>query len=108
MVKKKLFFQRGVISQTLSPTSAEWIKVSIFAFGVLPKKSKLQMRKYLTVEQRCAIYAMLQITITQKAIAEAIGVSESTISRELGRNCDKRSGKYVMDLAQRKADKRQQ
>lgn len=51
---------------------------------------------------------MLQIPITQKAIAEAIGVSESTISRELSRNGDKRSGKYVMDLAQRKADKRQQ
>lgn len=51
---------------------------------------------------------MLQIPMSQKAIASAIGVNKSTISRELKRNCDNRSGKYVMDLAQRKADKRQQ
>lgn len=43
--------------------------------------------------------------MTQKAIAEAIGKSESTISRELNRNSDGRSGKYVMDLAQRKSDR---
>lgn len=62
--------------------------------------------KHLTEEQRYAIYTMLQIPMTQKDIAEAIGVHKSTISRELRRNCDKRSGKYIMDLAQRKAEKR--
>jgi IS30 family transposase len=62
--------------------------------------------KHLTVEQRYAIYTMLQIPMTQKDIADAIGVHKSTISREVKRNCDMRSGRYVMDLAQRKADKR--
>ncbi len=85
---------------------SEWIKFSIFA--LVRPKNQLQMSKHLTVEQRYAISAMLQIPMTQKAIAGAIGVDKSTISRELKRNCDNRSGKYVMDLAQRKADKRQQ
>ena len=64
------------------------------------------MSKQLTVEQRYTIFAMQQKSYPQKEIAETIGVSKSTISRELRRNCDKRSGKYVMDLAQRKADER--
>lgn len=64
------------------------------------------MSKHLTVEQRYAIFAMLQKPYTQKDIAQAIGVSKSTISRELKRNCDRRNDKYVMDLAQRKADER--
>lgn len=64
------------------------------------------MSKHLTVKQRYAIYTMLQIPMSQKEIASVIGVSKSTISRELKRNCDMRSGEYVMDLAQRKADKR--
>lgn len=57
------------------------------------------MSKYLTVEQRYGIFAMMQKPYTQKDIAQAIGVSKSTISRELKRNCDKRNDKYVMDLA---------
>ena len=39
-------------------------------------------------------------------LESSVGVSCSTISRELRRNCDLRSGKYIMDLAQRKADER--
>lgn len=85
---------------------SEWIKFSIFA--LVRPKNQLQMSKHLTVEQRYAISAMLQIPMSQKAIASAIGVDKSTISRELKRNCDNRSDKYVMDLAQRKADRRQQ
>jgi len=49
---------------------------------------------------------MLQITMTQKAIASAIGVDKSTICWEIQRNSDGLSGNYVMDLARRKADKR--
>jgi IS30 family transposase len=86
--------------------SAEWIKITIFAFFVRPKKSKLQMSKHITEKQRYAISMMLQIPMTKKAIAEAIGVDKSTVYRELKRNCDGRSGNYSMDLAQRKADKR--
>ena len=40
-------------------------------------------------------------------IAAAIGKHKSTISRELRRNCDGRSGQYDADLAQRKCERRQ-
>ena len=40
-------------------------------------------------------------------IAAAIGKHKSTISRELRRNCDRRSGRYDADLAQRKCERRQ-
>ena len=63
---------------------------------------------HLTESQRYAICTMLQTGTSQKDMATAIGGNKSTISRELRRNCDLRSGKYVMGLAQRKADKRQQ
>ena len=46
---------------------------------------------------------MLQIPMSKKAIAEAIGVDKSTVYREIKRNCDARSGSYSMELAQRKA-----
>jgi IS30 family transposase len=86
--------------------SAEWIKLTIFAFFVRLKKSKLQMSKHITEEQRYAISMMLQLPMSKKAIAEAIGVDKSTVYREVKRNCDGRSGHYGMELAQRKADKR--
>lgn len=35
--------------------------------------------KHLTVERRHSIYVMLQIPMTQKDIADAIGVHKSTI-----------------------------
>ena len=44
------------------------------------------MYKHLTSEQRYYIYLERQKGSTQKSIAEAIGVSESTVSRELKRN----------------------
>ena len=46
--------------------------------------------KQLTVEQRYQISALLQSGSTQKQIAKIVGVSESTISRELSRNKSKR------------------
>ncbi len=49
---------------------------------------------------------MLQEEYPQNEIAKVIGVNKSTISRELKRNCDKRSGKYNNDLAHRKAQDR--
>ncbi len=42
----------------------------------------------------------------QKQIAEAIGKSESAVSRELRLNCDGRSGAYSADLAERKSAQR--
>ena len=66
------------------------------------------MSKHITEEQRYAISMMLQIRMSKKAIAEAIGVDKSTVYREIKRNCDARSGSYSMELAQRKADRRKQ
>ena len=48
--------------------------------------------KQLTSEQRYYIYLERQKGSTQKTIAEAIGVSESTVSRELRRNSEKNGG----------------
>ena len=63
--------------------------------------------RHLTSEQRYTIFVMNQKGYLQKDIAKAIGVCKSTISRELSRNCDKRSSVYRSDLAQRKAEQRQ-
>ncbi len=43
----------------------------------------------------------------QKDIALIIGKDKSVVSRELSRNCDKRSKKYDADLAHRKYQQRQ-
>ena len=58
--------------------------------------------KHLTLEQRHGISLMLQEEKSRKDIAKAIGVSTSTISRELRKNCDLRNSVYKYDLAQRK------
>jgi len=63
--------------------------------------------KHLTSEQRYTIFVLLQKGYSQKKIAETIGKDKSTISRELRRNCDKRSGKYNPELAQKKYEQRQ-
>ena len=55
--------------------------------------------------QRYYIYVERQKGSTQKSIAEAIGVSESTVSRELKRNGGKNGG-YNSMMAQQKADER--
>lgn len=62
--------------------------------------------KQLTIEQRYTISVMKENGYKQKQIAEAIGKDKSTVSRELHRNCDGRSGEYRYDLAQRKCDQR--
>ena len=49
---------------------------------------------------------MLQEGKSRKDIAKAIGVSASTISRELRKNCDMRNGAYNYELAQRKYETR--
>ena len=52
------------------------------------------MSKHITEKQRYAISKMLQVPMSKKDIAEAIGVDRSNIYREIKRNCDSRSGKY--------------
>lgn len=61
---------------------------------------------HLTYEQRYTISVMLQAGYTQVSISEALGRSKSVISREILRNRDGRSKKYIADLAQRKCDAR--
>jgi transposase, IS30 family len=63
--------------------------------------------KHLTQEQRYTISVMKEKGYSQKEIGEAINKHKSTVSRELRRNCDQRSGKYTKDLAQRKYTQRQ-
>ena len=64
------------------------------------------MKKYnhLTAEQRYQIEVLIAAEKTQKAIAELVGVSESTISRELKRNSGKQG--YRPRQAQIKTVKR--
>lgn len=68
----------------------------------------LDMKKHnqLTSSQRYEIGALLANGFKQNAIAEHVGVSQSTISRELKRNSDQRSRKYDPALAQRKVENR--
>ena len=62
---------------------------------------------HLTESQRYTISVMQKGGYRQKEIAKTIGRNKSVISRELRRNCDKRSGKYEAELAQRKYADRQ-
>ena len=48
--------------------------------------------KHLTLEQRYTISVMKEQNYKQKDIALAIEKDKSVVSRELKRNCDKRSG----------------
>ena len=63
------------------------------------------MYKHLTQAQRYYIYVERQKGSTQKSIAQAIGVSESTVSREIRRNGG-RNGSYNFMKAQQRAGDR--
>jgi IS30 family transposase len=63
------------------------------------------MYKHLTQAQRYYIYVERQKGSTQKSIAQSIGVSESTVSREISRNGGKNKS-YNFKKAQQKADMR--
>lgn len=68
---------------------------------------KLQMKKkHITESQRYEISAYLKTGKTKIEIATLIGVHRSSVTRELKRNRDKRSGSYNPDLAQRKLELR--
>ena len=87
------------------PCSTEWDKSVYFTPSNLLPKSVVKMR-HLSREQRYGIPLMLQEGKSRKDIAKAIGVSTSTISRELRKNCDLRNGVYNYELAQRKYETR--
>ena len=68
----------------------------------LPSRPKVVKMSYLTEEQRYTISSMLAAEHSQVAIAKVIGKHKSVVSREIRRNCDRRSGAYSNDLAQKK------
>ena len=66
----------------------------------------MTMRRYqqLAYEQRCQIYALKKRGDSQREIAKSIGVSQSTVNRELTRNAGARGYRYKQ--AQEKATQR--
>lgn len=60
----------------------------------------------LAYEQRCQISVLLKSGWSQRAIADAVGVNQSTINRELARNTGERG--YRHKQAQEKAARRRQ
>ena len=65
----------------------------------------LRMYKQLTSEQRSQTFALLQRKCPRKEIASIVGISQSTLSRELKRNSTP-SGKYIWFKAHDKAMER--
>ena len=65
------------------------------------------MYNQLTSEQRSQIFAYLQDGIARKIICERVGISQSTLCRELKRNSGKH-GKYTWQLAHQKALERRE
>lgn len=59
---------------------------------------------HLSYEQRYTIEVLLCQGKKQSEIGEIISRSKSVVSREIGRNCDQRSGVYKVKLAQSKYD----
>lgn len=57
---------------------------------------------HLTKEQRYTIQVLLSQNYLKTEIASILGKDKTVIYREIQRNCDKRSGVYTSDLAQRK------
>ncbi|MBM3531672.1 MAG: IS30 family transposase, partial [Alphaproteobacteria bacterium] len=69
--------------------------------------ARLLMSRYrrVTYEDRCQIYALSQDGACQEAIARVLGLSQSTVSRELRRNRGQRG--YRFKQAETKAQARQ-
>ena len=65
--------------------------------------------KHLSLEERSIIERLTQDRKSNKAIAEVLGRSESTIWRERKRNCQQANGgEYKSDVAEKMAKKRQE
>ena len=57
---------------------------------------------HLTQHQRYTIQVLLLQNYSKTEIASSLGKHKTVIYREIQKNCDKRSGAYLGDLAQRK------
>jgi IS30 family transposase len=62
--------------------------------------------KHITSEERHTIDILLRQNQSPTRIARELGREPSSITREIQRNCDKRSGEYRHELAHRKALRR--
>jgi IS30 family transposase len=62
--------------------------------------------KHITSEERHTIAHLLGQNQRPASIAKQLNRYTSTITREIERNCDHRSGEYRYDLADRKAQER--
>ena len=62
--------------------------------------------RHLNLSQRYALEAYLSVNKSRSEIAVLLQVSESTICRELKRNCDVRNNAYRAELADKKSKKR--
>ena len=60
----------------------------------------------ITLEQRYEIAALRTIGKTLADIGDIVGFHKGTISKELRRNCDQRSGKYNPNLTEKKIAER--
>src|SRR5436189_2523531 len=58
------------------------------------------MRKYrrITYEDRCQIYALSRRGVSQESIAGVLGVSQSTVSREMCRNRGQRGWREFVGM----------
>jgi len=56
--------------------------------------------KQLTYELRCQIHALNKTEMTQQEMADAVGLSQATISRELNRNTGGDGNDYRFSQAQ--------
>ena len=61
---------------------------------------------HLNQSKRYALEAYLSVNKSRSEISALLEVSESTISRELKRNCDDRNKVYRAELAERKYQER--
>ena len=57
----------------------------------------------LRYEDRCQIFALSTQGNSQQSIAVILGVSQSTVSRELSRNCSKRGYRFKQAETKAKA-----
>jgi IS30 family transposase len=73
--------------------------------GVIPRASA-DSGRFLSREERYEIARLAEGGLSMRAIAGLLARAPSTVSRELGRNRDRRTGRYQPESAQTLADRR--
>ena len=96
------FKEAGAVLGVASRVTRRWVAES---GGVKPRLEAPKSR--LSYEERCRIEALLEVGMSQRAIADKLDRSPSTICREIERNSTLRfPGGYGARNAQHKADQR--